>query len=153
MLSHVIALHNASVRHHEGHLNVLDDASVALMIWQVSDGQLRVHLRNHRNKVVPEVQVALQGQAWDSALGDGEDAAVVVALSRDEVKAIITAAELAVCVLLPIVDVRLGQFSELVLNLLPRVVSLYHCYDQYDLVRLEKILKYLPERSVLYENY
>ena len=40
VLSHVIALHNASVRHHEGHLNVLDDASVALMIWQVSDGQL-----------------------------------------------------------------------------------------------------------------
>ena len=55
VLNHVIALHNASVRHHEGHLNVLDDASVTLMIRQVSDGQLRVHLWDHRNKVVSEV--------------------------------------------------------------------------------------------------
>ena len=92
--------------------------------------------------------MVLQGQARDGALGDGEDAAIVVALSRDEVKAIITAAELAVCVLLPIVYVRLGQFNKFVLNLLHRVVSLYHCYDRYDLVRLERILKYLPERSV-----
>ena len=81
MLSHVIALHNASIRHHEGHLNVLDDAPMTLVIWQVSDGQLGVHLRNHRNKVVPEVQVILQGQTWDSALGDGENAAIVVGLS------------------------------------------------------------------------
>ena len=109
---------------------------MTLVIWQVSDGQLGVHLRNHRNKVVPEVQVALQGQTWDSALGDGENAAIVVGLSWDEVKAIVTAAELAACVLLPIVDVRIGQFNKLVLNLLPWVISLHHRYDQYDLVRL-----------------
>ena len=37
VLDHVIALYNASVRHHEGHFDVLDDASVALVVWQVSD--------------------------------------------------------------------------------------------------------------------
>ena len=81
VLSHVIALHNASVRHHEGHLNVLNDASVTLVIWQVSHSQLGVHLRNHCNEIVPEIQVILQGQTRDSALGDGENAAVVFALS------------------------------------------------------------------------
>ena len=57
VLNQIIALRDTPVRHWPGHLDMLNDAFVALVVRDVRDCQLAIQQWNHRDKVVPEVRV------------------------------------------------------------------------------------------------